>query len=418
MSFRHFIMPDQNNYIGATSLSLAANFKALMISLYNLETSLINAHNGSLPSDLRSWFADIRQSLKENLELLIQLLQGTFAFGKRLLFLQKYLSTTDRKDRLHLLKGMANMSDKALNISKAVIQRDSHISHQFSVQRSRFEEILCRCDRDPNQSTSRIVAAQPYNPSEGLRPQGTAGKLSITQSPRGQRPNMQTWIEANIAAVNPNGLEALGEVSAAFSSISNILSRFSDYWTLVWQECQSPSITVGEAAVLATRWNQDTEDVKQAIAQIAESSDAILVAAVGASVAASPQSVSLTMPRIPIMSSRLWNLVPRKGSIPFKTRYLHLGGLGELPAVNIVAQSTGWLWQLCRASSHTSRSRVDDDGGGTSMRPSRHSLHPVVFLKPPRWYETLAGALLCSTLYTHVVIRNLNIMLFLKRSLY
>jgi len=290
-------MPDQNTYVGASSLSLAADVKVLMASLYNVETSLINAHNGSLPPDLRSWFIDIREPLKENLELMIQLFQDTFAFGKRLLFLQKSMSTADRKDCLHFLKGMADMSDRALIILKDVIQRHVHISDQFSKKRSSFEKTLCQLEGKPSELNSRVGGIQSYGVLGAFKVQETQGDIfdagvpaanSFTQlegaskSPRGRGQNMQTWVEANVAAVNPDGLEALKKVSMAFDSISDGLLRFNTCWTLAWRECQSPSITAIEAAGLASRWNQDVEDVKVAIAQVAESSDAILVTAVGA----------------------------------------------------------------------------------------------------------------------------------------
>jgi hypothetical protein len=104
----------------------------------------------------------------------------------------------------------------------------------------------------------------------------------------------QAFIEANFAAICPDGLKALSMAVNALDSSSSMLAQFVRYWQATSESCRlyilngSINIKPAEAVTFATKWRANRVALEGAILIITKSCDAVLVDAVGAPPPRSP----------------------------------------------------------------------------------------------------------------------------------
>lgn len=273
-----------------------------MISLFNLETSIINAHGGLPPADLRQCFNKIRNLLKETWEDIRVFLQRTYEFGRDVVVLQDSLATQRPEDCLEFLKDMATTSDEFLKMLHDISARHIVIIQRFEYHELQFNRTLRGSTslRPHVSDTLSWRGSQEFvDPRSGQRSLNR-GKESIPSTPLPQsywlsyvdRPiisqpsrvdrETRAWVGANLTAIRPDGLEALEDTSAAFASITRALLWFQVFWIYISKECHCPSVTLQHVAEIADQWKSDKKSVKNAVTRIARCSDAILVSAVGA----------------------------------------------------------------------------------------------------------------------------------------
>jgi len=77
---------------------LASNIETTMVSLYNLQTSLINAHGRNATSSPQQLISQIRRRLKELWEVIRAFLQMSHAFGGDVIVLQESLGKESADD--------------------------------------------------------------------------------------------------------------------------------------------------------------------------------------------------------------------------------------------------------------------------------------------------------------------------------
>jgi len=98
----------------------------------------------------------------------------------------------------------------------------------------------------------------------------------------------QAFVEANIAAIRPDGWKSLDDTIDALDNMNLILTQFIQYWQSTSESCRlhilngSINIKPAEAESFATKWRTNRVALEGAILAIAKSCDAILVDAVGA----------------------------------------------------------------------------------------------------------------------------------------
>jgi len=165
-------------------------------------------------------------------------------------------------------------------LRKTLSQPQSHSSHPSTIPSKRDKSPSRHSNSGGRSSPASDPYHEPQPPSRSYFDYYDERPLVVEPS-RADR-ETRAWVDANLAAVHPDGSKALHDTYSAVASITNTLKWFHELWVWVSQQCHSPKITAADAAVIASKWEGDKEAVKNAINQIAKSSDAILVHAIGA----------------------------------------------------------------------------------------------------------------------------------------
>lgn len=112
-----------------------------MISLYNLQTSLINA-KGRNSRELQETFAQIRKPLKDEWEDLLFFLKKCCAFGDDTILLRDSLGRESMKDCVELVMDMASTSKELQKLSKTPLVNSKETAKVFAEKIPGFKIML------------------------------------------------------------------------------------------------------------------------------------------------------------------------------------------------------------------------------------------------------------------------------------
>lgn len=129
--------------------TLASSVEEAMISLYDLQTSVINA-NGQNSPQLQETFA-MRKHLKDEWECIRIFLQQCHGFGSDVIVLKDSLGTENIEDCLAFLKEMSSSSIELLKRSKELAQICAATVDDFGRNTPALERMLKRPARRPPQ---------------------------------------------------------------------------------------------------------------------------------------------------------------------------------------------------------------------------------------------------------------------------
>jgi len=211
--------------------------------------------------------------------------------------LQESLGKESAEDCMEFLIEMATTSTQLLEWSKSLAADGENLGKEISGWAPKFESIL----RDSKPQVDRLNFGRRESGILALENQHVDGRDTIPQSHTAQwveRPIVveptkidkatQAFVEANIAAIRPDGLKALEMSIHALDTINLTLAQFVQYWQAGSESCRlfilngRINIKPAEAAMFATKWRANMVALENAILTIAKSCDAVLVNAVGA----------------------------------------------------------------------------------------------------------------------------------------
>ena len=114
------------------SSNLASDIETAMANVYNLQTSLINAHTGNPAPGPHQLISKIRPRLKELWEVIRAFLQKTHAFGGDVIMLQDSLNKESAEDCMEFLIEMTTTSNQLLEWSKTLTTDAMNLAKEFS----------------------------------------------------------------------------------------------------------------------------------------------------------------------------------------------------------------------------------------------------------------------------------------------
>jgi len=224
-------------------------------------------------------------------------LQMSHAFGGDVIVLQESLGKESADDCMEFLIEISTTSIQLLERSETLASIAITLAKEFSSWAPSFETTLRnskthvdRTNFGRYESERLTKETQPLDSRENL-PQGYAGQwierpIVVERSIADKA--TQAFVEANIAAIRPDGWKSLDDTINALDNMNSMLTQFIQYWQATSKSCQlyilnrSINIKPAEAESFATKWRANRAALDGAILAIAKSCDAVLVDAVGA----------------------------------------------------------------------------------------------------------------------------------------
>jgi len=225
------------------------------------------------------------------------------AFGGDVIILQESLGKESADDCMEFLIEISTTSTQLLEWSKTLASNAITLAKEFSSWAPAFKSTLrhskTHVDRTNfGQYESERLTQEPQslNSRENL-PQCYAGQWIeppiVVERSKADKVT-QAFVEANIAAIRPDGRKSLDDTIDALDNMNLMLTQFIRYWQATSESCRlyilngSINIKPAEAESLATKWRANKAALEGAILAIAKSCDAVLIDAVGAPPPRSP----------------------------------------------------------------------------------------------------------------------------------
>jgi len=274
--------------------TLATSIENTMVSLYDLQTSLINAHGDNTTPGPHQLISKMRRKLKMLWESIRAFLQKAHSFGGDVIMLQESLEKESADDCMEFLVEMKTISTQLLEWAKVLTDQCMNFGKEFSSLAPMFEKTLrqvkARVDNvhfgeyELDRATVEAYLAASGEPHQEYPASWIERPIVVEPSTVDKA--TQAFVKDNIAATRPNGLKSLDMAISALIDMNSKLAQFVQYWEETNKSCQryilNGMVNPAEALTFATKWRANRKALESAILVIAKSCDAVLVEAIGA----------------------------------------------------------------------------------------------------------------------------------------